>query len=793
MAAIPRVLGALARPGPSTPSSRKLSFATRLGRSRALVRRRATFKCPPLHGCVTVGRSQVGEEENVSSLTKTKPKKKKRVKDGVYESDVKLAKRSTDIEVSVLPTERELHRPPNWDELPQLSLSHYLRMNKANAFTRIDVWEPRKKHADRKLVVTDAKGQRAYISVPTEMENVVINEVLKSSIANVYKQAAAPPGRGSFAPAGLQFAVHPPPSNERVKIENDPMVIFGLSVASCVGLFLVVFFGLRQKNQMPSDQFTAMEFAKSRSDSRSEGKTDTKFADIAGQDETLEELKDIVAFLKDPKAYSKLGATPAKGVLLEGPPGTGKTLLAKAIAGEAGVPFYSMNGSEFVEMIVGVGAARVRDLFKRARVNMPCVVFVDELDALGGRRSDSSVMKKTGGGQEEREQTLNQLLTEMDGFEKDSGVVFLGATNRADMIDPALMRAGRFDRKIKVERPSGAGRAAILRIHARSKRIADDVDFDDIANYLTGFTGAQLENIMNEAALQALRSGSKEVRRLDIDLAIERTLAGISRPPLVGEVFEEQMDRIAFHELGVAVVATVLRYRNGAHESVDRVSLIPKGRVSTYRAALAYQSKLRLHPCHVLVDFLLQSWSRTIFRKATDEQYLMTTRAKLRDRLVVHMSGFASEEIFMGTASSLAIDSLQSAVNLATDITMNLDMSNKVGTTPYAERIPFQSTDFSGLDAGLETLMYDPYSSKRTIAPYAPSRTIARNLEAEKHRMIMESFDIARGILLDARPAVQELKERLLQQKVIPGPELERILREHGVISGELEPTAVKQ
>jgi cell division protease FtsH len=319
-----------------------------------------------------------------------------------------------------------------------------------------------------------------------------------------------------------------------------------LGVALAIGIF-------RPRRQMPTDMFQAMEFAQSKGNARRDGSTGVTFADVGGLGATIAQMMEVVEFLKHPKKYAALEARPPKGILLSGDPGVGKTLVAKAIAGQAGVPFYQMAGSEFVEAIVGVGAARVRDLFKRARAQAPCIIFVDEIDALGIKRAAAGV--KTN---EEREQTLNQLLSEMDGFTPDTGVVFVAATNRPDLLDAALVRAGRFDRQIIIRRPDEGGREEILRIHARRHRLGPSVDLAQLAKDLPGLSGAELGNVLNEAALEAVRRGGDEVVAADVANAVDRVLQGIRRPPLPDRFAVKRA--MALHEAGTAIVAT-LRHR----------------------------------------------------------------------------------------------------------------------------------------------------------------------------------------------------------------------------------------
>eukprot|EP00894_Picocystis_sp_ML_P000054 jgi/Pico_ML_1/50571/g1757.t2 len=358
--------------------------------------------------------------------------------------------------------------------------------------------------------------------------------------------------------------------------------------------FIVVslFFGIfKPRKAMPSDPVQAIEFGQSKGLARKEGKTSIKFDDVGGLGREVEEFQEVVEFLKDPIRFTTLGAKPPKGLLLEGGPGTGKTLVAKAIAGEAGVPFYEMSGSEFVEIIVGVGAARVRDLFKRARINAPCIIFIDEIDALGFARADSQTQTN-----EEREQTLNQLLTEMDGFTPDTGVVLVAATNRADLLDPALMRAGRFDRKIKIQLPTEEGRFEILKVHARKHRVAPGLDLRQLARDLPGLSGAELANLMNEAALTAVRRDAGEIHDVDVYAAMDRILEGAKRPGLsrkLGVVYG-----LAVHEAGVAIAASILRMRKDCVEEIRRVSMVPRGK----------------------------DWTRTVFVYSSDDAYTPITR-----------------------------------------------------------------------------------------------------------------------------------------------------------------------
>jgi cell division protease FtsH len=390
-----------------------------------------------------------------------------------------------------------------------------------------------------------------------------------------------------------------------------------------------------------------MSIGKSRARIYVEKDTKVTFADVAGVEEAKFELQEVVSFLKDPKGYGRLGAHVPKGILLVGPPGTGKTLLARAVAGEAGVAFFSISGSEFVEMFVGVGAARVRDLFEQARKAAPCIIFIDELDALGRSRSAGAF-----GGYDEKEQTLNQLLAELDGFDPSAGVILLGATNRPEVLDPALLRAGRFDRQIVVDRPDKNGRVAILRVHIRKIRAGKDVDLDKIAGLTTGFTGADLANLVNEAAIAATRRRAEEVTFQDFTVAIERMVGGIEKKSRV--LSKEERQRVAYHEMGHALVAANLP----GVDPVHKVSIVPRG-----VGALGYT-----------------------MQRPTEDRFLLAA-SELKNRIAVLMGGRASEQmIYGGDVSTGAADDLQRATEIAAAMVAKYGMDPKVGQRTYAPR-----------------------------------------------------------------------------------------------------------
>ena len=447
----------------------------------------------------------------------------------------------------------------------------------------------------------------------------------------------------------------------------------------------------------------------------------TSFADVAGVDEAKEELKEVILFLKNPQDYGRLGAHIPKGILLVGPPGTGKTLLARAVAGEAGVPFFSISGSEFVELFVGVGAARVRDLFEQARARAPCIIFIDELDALGRARGAAPIS----GGQDEKEQTLNQLLAELDGFDASSGVVLLAATNRPEILDPALLRAGRFDRQILVDRPDKSGRMAILGIHARKVKLDPAVELADIAALTIGFTGADLANLVNEAALLATRRGAESVQNRDLTEAIERILAGLEKKSRVLNAAERRA--VAYHELGHALVALALP---GA--KVQKVSIVPRG-----VTALGYT-----------------------IQRPTEDRFLMS-RAELADKMTVLLGGRAAESLALGEISTGAADDLAKATAIARSMVLLYGMVPELGQVSYGNNAP--------------TLLGTPAD---TWVPRTYGEQTAAAIDKAVRELIDTAFLRARAILSRERAALENAADALMHDETISGERLAKIVED---------------
>ena len=467
-----------------------------------------------------------------------------------------------------------------------------------------------------------------------------------------------------------------------------------------------------------------VSIGKSRAKVYVEKDTGVTFDDVAGVDEAKQELQEVVEFLKDPQRWGRLGARIPKGVLLVGPPGTGKTLLAKAVAGEAKVPFFSISGSEFVEMFVGVGAARVRDLFEKARKHAPAIIFIDELDALGRSRAAGGPV----GGHDEREQTLNQLLVEMDGFDPSSGLIILAATNRPEILDPALLRAGRFDRQVLVDKPDKPGREAILKVHMKRVKLAPDVDAGKIAALTTGFSGADLENLVNEAALLATRENAEAVTLSHFTRAIERIVAGLEKKSRI--LSDEERTVVAYHEMGHALVAMALPDTDPVH----KVSIVPRG-----IGALGYT-----------------------IQRPSEEHYLLK-REELEHRISVLLGGRAAEKLVFGHLSTGASDDLAKATDIARDMVMRYGMSDELGFVVYDERQP----GFLGKPA-------------EPLFPSAPrfSEATAQAIDAEVKSIVHRQFEQALGILERNRDVLERCARELLEKETLDEPQLVELTKD---------------
>ena len=460
----------------------------------------------------------------------------------------------------------------------------------------------------------------------------------------------------------------------------------------------------------------AMTFGKSNAKVYVPAQTGKTFADVAGEDEAKEALQEIVDFLHNPQKYEAIGAQMPKGALLVGPPGTGKTLLAKAVAGEANVPFFSMSGSEFVEMFVGAGAARVRDLFAQAQEKAPCIVFIDEIDTIGKKR-DSGMM----GGNDEREQTLNQLLTEMDGFDGKKGAVILAATNRPETLDPALLRPGRFDRRIPVELPDLAGREAILKVHSQNKQMSPDIDYKVIARATAGASGAELANIVNEAALRAVRSGRAQVEQADLEESVETVIAGYQRKGAV--VSEKDKKIVSYHEIGHALVAAMQKHSAPVH----KITIVPRT-----SGALGYTMQVE------------------------EQETLLMSKEEILDKITTYTGGRVAEELIFGSVTSGASNDIEQATKLARAMITRLGMSDNFGMMA----LETVGNQYLGGDASL-----------------ACSEQTAAKIDEEVRQVIAQCYDKAKQILSENMPKLHELAEYLLERETITGEEFMNILQ----------------
>ncbi|KRT78046.1 MAG: ATP-dependent metalloprotease FtsH, cell division protease FtsH [Armatimonadetes bacterium CSP1-3] len=506
-----------------------------------------------------------------------------------------------------------------------------------------------------------------------------------------------------------------------VKIEYEPRsrsTLWPNLLTSMLPILLIVGVWMLMLRQAQSGSNQAMSFGKSRARLHTENKPKVTFDDVAGVDEAKEELEEIIEFLKHPKKFQALGAKIPRGVLLVGPPGSGKTLLAKAIAGEAGVPFFSISGSEFVEMFVGVGASRVRDLFDQAKKSAPCLVFIDEIDAVGRQRGAG-----LGGGHDEREQTLNQLLVEMDGFDPNAGIILIAATNRPDILDPALLRPGRFDRRIVVDNPDTKGRKAILDVHARGKPLAEDVNLEMLAKRTPGFSGADLANMVNEGALLAARRNKKKITMSEMEEAIERVIAGPQRKSRILSPKEREI--AAYHEAGHALLAKLLPYADPPH----KVTILPRG------MALGY-----------------------VISAPPEDKYNYT-RSEILDRIAVALGGRVAEEIVFGEVTTGAQNDFEQATELARRMVTEFGMSEKLGPLTLGKR---HGPIFLGRDL-VESRNY--------------SEEIAYEIDKEIRRIIDECYERGRTALTDHRDKLERVAKTLLEKESLEAEALERVFQ----------------
>jgi cell division protease FtsH len=489
------------------------------------------------------------------------------------------------------------------------------------------------------------------------------------------------------------------------------LLIYALPLLVMIGFWVLLM------RQVQGGGSKVMSFGKSRARRVSPDAPKLTFADVAGADEAVEELHEIKEFLENPKKFQALGARIPKGVLLYGPPGTGKTLLARAVAGEAGVPFFSISGSDFVEMFVGVGASRVRDLFEQAKQNSPCIIFMDEIDAVGRHRGAG-----LGGGHDEREQTLNQLLVEMDGFEMKDNIIMIAATNRPDILDPALLRPGRFDRQITVDRPDRKGRAKILEVHTRGKPLAKEIDVDALAGQTPGFTGADLANLVNEAALLAARTGKREITQTELEEGIMRVVAGPEKKTRV--MGEKERLITAFHEMGHAIVGHFLEHSDPVH----KISIVGRGQALGYTISMPQEDKF------------------------------LTTRAELTDGMAMTLGGRAAEEIVFGEITTGASNDLEKVTATAKQMVMRFGMSDKLGPRVF------------GHDHG------QPFLGREFSAEPDYSDEIAREIDDEIRRIVESAHQAAKDLLTQHRDSLHTISEVLVRRETIEKEQFEALL-----------------
>lgn len=578
---------------------------------------------------------------------------------------------------------------------------------------------------------TDKTIQLTYQDFRTQLINDNVSEVALRPEGGTYRvegklSKAQEPGKESFTTnvplydTDIVSIINAKIDDKKVnKVEFKPQegnniwLTFLTSIIPFVIIFILFFFLL---NQAQGGGSRVMNFGKSRAKLYNDEKKRVTFDDVAGADEEKQELVEVVEFLKDPRKFAAVGARIPKGVLLVGPPGTGKTLLARAVAGEAGVPFFSISGSDFVEMFVGVGASRVRDLFENAKKNAPCIIFIDEIDAVGRQRGAG-----LGGGHDEREQTLNQLLVEMDGFGANEGIIMVAATNRPDILDPALLRPGRFDRQITVDRPDVKGREAVLKVHARNKPLGDDLKIDVIARRTPGFTGADLENLLNEAALLTARKNKKTINMDEIDEAIDRVIAGPAKKSRV--ITEDEKRLVAYHEAGHTIVGYHLKNADMVH----KVTIIPRGQAGGYTVMLPKEDRY------------------------------FATKTDLLDKIVGLLGGRVAEELVLGDISTGAHNDFQRATAIARSMITEYGMS-RLGPMQFGVR---QGQVFLGRDIGHER----NYSEQ-----------IAYEIDQEMQRIITEQYDRCKELLTKYGDQLELIAQTLLRVETLDAEQIKQLM-----------------
>lgn len=601
------------------------------------------------------------------------------------------------------------------------------------------------------LIILVVIGIVRFISAQNELEDTItysqFREYLKVETGdNKIQELVVQPEGGTFLikgkyVTGKSFKTRAPLDDRVIElIENSKVqeevhekmegtsiwISFLTSIIPFVIIFVLFFFLL---NQAQGGGGKVMNFGKSRARLYNEEKKRVTFEDVAGADEEKQELVEVVEFLKDPRKFAAVGARIPKGVLLVGPPGTGKTLLARAVAGEAGVPFFSISGSDFVEMFVGVGASRVRDLFENAKKNAPCIIFIDEIDAVGRQRGAG-----LGGGHDEREQTLNQLLVEMDGFGANEGIIIVAATNRPDILDPALLRPGRFDRQITVDRPDVKGREAVLKVHARNKPLGKDVKLDSLARYTTGFTGADLENLLNEAALIAARRNRKDISMSEIEEAFDRVIVGTQKKSRI--IRDRDKKTIAYHEAGHAIIGYHAR---DAH-MIHRVTIVPRGRAGGYVISLPKEA----------------------------EDPLVTTKNELLDQVTGLLGGRVAEEMFIGEIGTGAYDDFRKATAIVRSMIVDYGMSDKLGPLQFGTSQGGQV--FLGRDFGHEQNYSD---------------AIAYEIDQEMQSLIRSCYERARKILETHSEQVHLIARTLIERETLDKDQIVELIEQGGIVGGD--------